>query len=101
MCYWRVVESLATGHAEVSHLLVEVVVLLIARYGMLLERADQVYQHVVVYLCAIAESQSLCRMNDAFPKVHEVYIVEFGVFDLLIDRPKNARCRFLCVDLLV
>ena len=101
MCYWRVVESLAAGHAEVGHLLVEVVVLLIARYGMLLERADQVYQHVVVYLCAIAESQSLCRMNDAFPKVHEVYIVEFGVFDLLVDWPKNARRRFLCVDLLV
>lgn len=40
-------------------------------------------------------------MNDAFPKVHEVYIVEFGVFDLLVDWPKNARRRFLCVDLLV
>ena len=50
---------------------------------------------------AIAKRCLFCRMNDTGPEIHKVHVVELCFFDLLVDRPEDARYRFFLVDALI
>jgi len=95
----RIVVCGAAGHGEVGHFLVEVVVLLVVGYRVCFEGLEQVEQFgMAADVVAHAESKAFCRVDDAVPEVEEVYIIEFGGIDLLVDGAGELAGCFARVD---